>query len=655
MNENKKPLWMPDVDTIAKSNLNNFIKFVVNKFNLNLSNYEDLYNWSVEQTEEFWISILEFSNIIYSGELTPVLDYKHDISEVVPGALWFKNIRINFAENLLKQNDDNLAIIAYNEIGETNKIHYSKLRELVSSIQGYLKGKGIQRGDRIAGLMTNIPETVEAMLASTSLGAVWTSTSPDFGLTGILDRFTQVQPKILFTVDGYMFNGKKYSILQTLKSIKNELQCAELVVISVIHTHEEITSFLGDDITFFSDIVQQYSDNDLTFIRSEFNHPLYIMFSSGTTGKPKCIVHGTGGTLLQHYKELALHTDLKPNDRIFYFTTCGWMMWNWLVSSLMLGSTIVLFDGSPSYPNLGTLWEMTDKLEVNIFGTSPKFLSSCQTSGFIPSDKFNLISLRVILSTGAPLLKSNFEWVYSHVKKEVRLSSISGGTDIISCFALGNPLMPVYSEELQCIGLGMKVQSFNEHGLPVIGKKGELVCTRIFPSMPIYFLNDENYELYKKSYFDRFPNVWHHGDYVEITENGGLIVYGRSDATLNPGGVRIGTAEIYNALTKLDYILDSVAVGLNESGDVSVVLFVVLNNMISLTHEIEQQIKNVIRTELTPRHVPKYIRQIEDIPVTLNGKKVEIVISRIINGEKPENIEAIANPQSLHQFYDLKF
>jgi acetoacetyl-CoA synthetase len=491
------------------------------------------------------------------------------------------------------------------------------------------------------------------MLATASIGAIWSSCSPDFGLQGVIDRFGQIQPKVLFAVDSYSYNGKHVNCCEKINHIGNAIPAIERIIIINQNCSQQCSDRDNPHNFIKYNEIMQNTSSLIDFEQVEFDHPLYIMYSSGTTGKPKCIVHGTGGTLLQHYKELFLHTDVKQDDVITFYTTCGWMMWNWLLSSLNVGASILLYDGSPVYPKVSTLWDLIDEHGITIFGTSPKFLSICQAKGYVPQKHNHLKSLKTILSTGSPLTVDNFNWVYKNVKDDVLLSSISGGTDIISCFMLGNLLLPVYSEEIQCRGLGMKVEVFNKNGESIVNEKGELVCTAPFPSMPIYFWNDLNKEKYKSSYFDYFPGVWRHGDYIKLTERGSIIVYGRSDSTLNPGGVRIGSSEIYSIVEKMDEVLDSLVIGQNWKNDVRIILFVVLKHNLNLTLEMKEKIKSEIKRGLSPRHVPAKIIQIDEVPRTINMKKVEVAVTRLINGESVDNKEALANPKSLEQFMDL--
>lgn len=651
MKKVKEPLWTPSALRISSSNMTSFMRYAELICGRPFNNYSELYEWSVSDTEEFWKSIWVLCGIIHSKKYIKVLE-----NAVMPGAKWFWGAELNFAENLLKYRDNRTALISAREDQPEIRLSYSELFAKTSSLAYSLKKLGVKEGDRVAGFISNIPEAVIAMLAAASIGALWSSASPDFGFQGILDRFGQIQPKVLFASEGYQYNGNKISCIDKIARIAESMpDIGKIVLVPAfydfgapvkskslkIKNSVYIDELLSDDI------------NEIEFRQLPFDHPLYIMYSSGTTGKPKCIVHGTGGTLLQHYKELSLHTNLTRNDIITYYTTCGWMMWNWLISSLNTGSTIFLYDGSPVYPDINALWRKIEKLGITVFGTSPKYLNLFAQNNLELKNEFDLSSLKTILSTGAPLPENIFKWVYSSVKTDIQLSSISGGTDIISCFMLGNPNLPVYAGELQCRGLGMKVEAFDEDGRSVINKKGELVCTKPFPSMPVFFWNDPGGEKYRSAYFESYPGLWRHGDFIEITDRGTVIVYGRSDATLNPGGVRIGTAEIYNVIESINEIADSLVVGQDWKNDVRVILFVVLKPGFILDNELILKIKSLVKTNSSPRHVPSKILQVHDIPRTLNNKKVELAVKKIIQGEEPGNREALANPESLEQFKSL--
>jgi acetoacetyl-CoA synthetase len=641
----KEPLWKPSDERIARANLTRFMQAVGQRRGLPFDNYSDLYHWSITDIKAFWEAIWREADIIHSKPYSRVLT-----DEIMPGANWFESSRLNFAENLLRFRDSHPAIVSWNESGPTQRLTYRQLHDAVTRCAAGLRQLGVVEGDRVAAFLPNIPEAVIGMLATTSIGALWSSCSPDFGLQGVFDRFSQISPRVLIATEGYQYQGKRFSCLDEIRQLSDRIPSIEHVILV---TPGGATGTPTDAKTVRWDDLLTRSSAPIEFAQFPFDHPIYIMYSSGTTGAPKCIVHGAGGTLLQHWKELALHTDLRREDVISYYTTCGWMMWNWLVSSLMTGATIFLYDGSPAYPNLRILWDAIDAERISVFGTSPKFLSSCRQTGLIPRETNRLDSLRTILSTGSPLTADNFAWVYQSVKKDLQLSSISGGTDIISCFMLGNPLLPVYSEEIQCRGLGLKVEAYDDAGKPVIEQTGELVCTRPFPSMPIYFWSDPDGRKYRSAYFETYPGIWRHGDYIKITERGSVIVYGRSDATLNPGGVRIGTAEIYNPVESMEEIADSLVIGQNWNADIRIVLFVVMADGVELSDDLKARIRERIRIQYTPRHVPAIILRIGEVPRTLNGKKVEMAVTKIIHGQEVTNRDALANPDSLRQFENL--
>ena len=644
----KNCLWEPSAARIQRSQLSQFLQQLDREQQRQFDNYADLHRWSVESPEAFWQSVWDFCDIRASQTSDQVLVDGNQF----PGARWFPGARLNFAENLLRNRSDKTALISRLENGRRETISYAGLYQQVSQLAQALRNAGVGRGDRVAGFMPNISETVIAMLASASIGAVWSSCSPDFGINGVMDRFGQIQPKVLFACDGYFYGGKTLDSLPRVSQIKAQISSIEtLIIVPVSRTAEEIS--LPEGATLWAETLAAYSPNDIEFEQLPFDHPLYIMYSSGTTGVPKCIVHSAGGSLIQHMKEHRLHTDLGSEDTLFYFSTCGWMMWNWLVSGLACEATLVLYDGSPFYPQPQSLMDMADEEGISIFGTSAKYIEALQKAGVKPAESHQLSALKAVLSTGSPLSDESFRYVYRHIKQDICLSSISGGTDILSCFVLGNPCLPVYEGEIQCLGLGMAVEVWDDDGNAVVGEKGEMVCTRPFPSAPIGFWNDPDNAKYRAAYFDTYPNVWAHGDYGEITEHGGMIIHGRSDAVLNPGGVRIGTAEIYRQVEKVADVVDSICIGQQYQGDVRVVLFVVLREGCTLDDTLRNTIRNTIRQETTPRHVPAKIIAVAEIPRTISGKIVELAVRDVVHGKTVKNVDALANPDALALFKDL--
>ena len=627
-------LWTPASKRASASQMMRFLR------EQGAGNYDELYAWSINSLEAFWTAFAEFADVRFHAAADTVLANPGSIMR----AGWFSGATLNYAEHLLRYGGEREALVFVAEGGARRSLTFDELRADVAAVAAGLAGRGIGAGDRVAGFVPNCPEAVIAMLATTSLGATWSSCSPDFGVNGVVDRFGQIEPRLLFSADGYRYNGRRHDSIGIARDIATRIPSIEDVV--VFNFAGRTTA--GDGVIDWNDF--RVEGAALEFTAVDFDHPLFIMFSSGTTGVPKCIVHGHGGTLLQHLKEHMLHTDVSPRDRLFYFTTCGWMMWNWLVSGLASGATLVLYDGSPFMDEGRCLWRLAADEQLTIFGTSAKYVSALEKAGRKPGSEFDLSALRTILSTGSPLAPEGFEYVYRDVAADVQLSSIAGGTDIISCFVLGNPLLPVRRGEIQCRGLGMAVEVFDDEGRPLRGHQGELVCTRPFPSAPIGFWNDPDYSRYHDAYFDRFEGVWAHGDFAELTPSGGLVIHGRSDAVLNPGGVRIGTAEIYRQVESLDEVVESIAVGQRWDDDVRVVLFVVLRPGVELDAALVDRIRSVIRQNTTPRHVPSKVLAVPEIPRTRSGKIVELAVRSVIHGESVKNTDALANPEALEHF-----
>lgn len=639
------PLWQPSPARVAGANITHFSDAMADLLGLRFDDYRALHQWSIDNPEDFWGAVWDYTGVIAAGRgFTILVD-----GDKMPGAQWFPDARLNFAENLLRRRDDAPAVVFRGEDRVNRTLSYAELHRQVSRLSQALREAGVRPGDRVAGYVPNTPEALIAMLATSAIGGVWSSCSPDFGVQGVLDRFGQIEPKMLFSAEGYFYNGKRRDSMERLKAIRERLPTLSTVVVFPYTAEPELEGLDGG--VTWGDFIEPFEPGEIEYEHLPFNHPLYIMYSSGTTGVPKCIVHGAGGTLLQHLKEHRLHVDVKRDDRLFYFTTCGWMMWNWLVSGLASEACLVLYDGSPFHPDGNAMFDFIDEAGINYFGTSAKFIDAVAKAELSPRDSHDLGSLRTILSTGSPLVPESFDFVYEHIKTDLCLSSISGGTDLLACFALGNPALPVWRGELQCKALGMAVEALDEEGNPQPPRnKGELACVKPFPSMPIYFWNDADGAKYRKAYFETVPGVWCHGDYVEITEHGGLIIYGRSDATLNPGGVRIGTAEIYRQAEQVDEVVESIVIGQRWRGDTRVVLFVRLRDDVALDDDLAQRIRKQIRGNTTPRHVPAKILQVDDIPRTKSGKIVELAVRSVVHGQSVKNKEALANPEALELF-----
>lgn len=641
-----EPIWSPSPERVERAKLTRFMRFVRERYHAPVPDYTTLHRWSIEFPENFWSAVWDFCEVRAQTRATQILEDGNRM----PGAGWFIDARLNYAENLLRRDDDAPAIIFRNERGQRRELSWRELRSATARIADGLRAAGVKSGDRVAGYLPNIPETVIAMLATTSLGAVWSSCSPDFGLSGVLDRFGQIKPKVLFAADGYRYAGKTLACMATVRAVKEKISSIERVVL-VPYLDERLAPDTIDGAVAFADFGDRTAT--LRFEQLPFDHPAFILYSSGTTGVPKCIVHGAGGALLQQLKENTLHSDMGPDDRYFYYTTCGWVMWNALVSGLSTGATIVLFDGAPLQPDPRVLWRLAHDERITIFGTSPRFLVSCEQAGIRPRREFELGALRTIISTGAPLNPPSYRYVYREVKPDVLLASISGGTDLMACFGGGCPIQPVYEGELQVLSLGMKTEVFDDDGQPLHGAQGELVCSAPFPSVPIGFWADTDGSRFRATYFGRYPNVWWHGDLATITPRGGLIVHGRSDAVLNPGGVRIGTAEIYRQVEKVEEVAESIAIAQQWQGDVRIVLFVRLRDGLMLDENLRDKIRGTIRANTTPRHVPARIVQAPDLPRTINGKLVELAVRETVHGRVVKNLDALANPQALDFFKNL--
>ena len=634
-------LWAPDAERRSRSAMH---RFMVDR---GFDDYPSLYDWSVADLEGFWSELARFGDVRFSTGPSTVLDNADDMFD----ARWFVGATLNYAEHLLRREGEDPAIVFRGEDGSRRALSFDELRAEVAATAAALIDAGVGKGDRVAGFLPNGVEAIVAMLATASIGGTWSSCSPDFGANGVVDRFGQIEPRVLFAVDGYFYNGKLIDVSSVVAEIAARVPSIDHVVVANFAgtgAHPDVAASVVDFEVF------KRPGSPLEFVPVPFDHPLFIMFSSGTTGAPKCIVHGHGGTLLQHLKEHVLHTDLGPGDRLFYFTTCGWMMWNWLASGLASGATLVLFDGAPFFDDGRVLWQLAQDEAVTVFGTSAKYLAALEKAGIRPRSCADLSALRAVLSTGSPLAPASFDFVYDAIGDDLQLSSIAGGTDILGCFAIGNPVLPVRRGELQCRALGMAVAIYDENGRPVVDERGELVCTRPFPSAPIGFWNDPDRSRYRAAYFERFPGIWAHGDFAELKSGGGLVIHGRSDAVLNPGGVRIGTAEIYRQVEKLDDVIESIAIGQDWDGDVRVVLFVVLRDGVDLDDTLKASIRKVIRDNTTPRHVPAKIVAVPEIPRTRSGKIVEIAVRSVVHGEAVKNTEALANPEALAYFENLE-